>query len=50
MAVEIIITAIVIAAAGFIFYKNLKKSTSGECNCGSCSKSCPKYDISKNKK
>lgn len=47
---EIIITVIVITIAIFIFYKNLKKSTSGECNCGSCSSGCPKYGMHKEKK
>jgi hypothetical protein len=50
MPVEIIITAVIVAAAGYLFYKNLKKSASGKCNCGSCSTSCPKYDMEKNKK
>jgi len=48
--VELIITAIIICAAGFIFYKNVKKSSKGECNCGSCSTSCPKYSMEKEKK
>lgn len=43
MAIEIIVAVAIIASAGYIFYKNLKKSTSGKCNCGSCSSSCPKY-------
>jgi ferrous iron transport protein B len=48
MATEIIIAVGIIAAAGFILFKDLKKSTSGKCNCGSCSSSCPKYkNISK---
>lgn len=47
---EIIIAAVLIAAAGYIFYKNFKKSASGQCNCGSCSTSCPKYTVAKNKK
>lgn len=46
--IEIIIAAVILGSAGFIFYKNLKKSTKGECNCGSCSQSCPMY--SKDKK
>ncbi|MBL4938321.1 FeoB-associated Cys-rich membrane protein [Clostridium sp. YIM B02515] len=50
MPVEIIITAVILAAAGYIFFKNTKKSASGECNCGSCSKSCPKYNMVKEKK
>jgi hypothetical protein len=47
---ELIIAGLLIAAAGYIFYKNFKKSASGECNCGSCSTSCPKYDMVKEKK
>jgi hypothetical protein len=47
---EIIIAGLLIAAAGYIFYKNFKKSASGECNCGSCSTSCPKYAMAKEKK
>ncbi len=47
---EIIIAAVLVAAAGFIFYKNFKKSASGECNCGSCSKGCPKYGMEIRKK
>jgi ferrous iron transport protein B len=48
--VELIIAALILGAAGFIFYKNLKKSTKGECNCGSCSTGCPKYEIEKKNK
>ncbi|SKA74991.1 Virus attachment protein p12 family protein [Clostridium sp. USBA 49] len=47
---EIIITILLLALAIFIFYKNFKKSTKGECNCGSCSSSCPMYNKEKNKK
>lgn len=47
---EIIITIAILAAAGFIFYKNVKKSSKGECNCGSCSAHCPKYNLGKNNK
>lgn len=47
---EIIITILLLGIAIFIFYKNLKKSTKGECNCGSCSSSCPMYNKEKNKK
>lgn len=50
MAIEIIIAVIIIAAAGLIFFKDLKKSTEGKCNCGSCSSSCPKYTLEKRKK
>lgn len=41
---EVLITLLIAAAAVFIVAKNLKKSSKGECNCGSCSSSCPKYD------
>lgn len=43
MVIEILVTLLIIAAAGYIFFKDLKKSTSGKCNCGSCSSSCPMY-------
>lgn len=38
---EILITLGIIALAGFIIYKNIKTSSKGKCNCGSCSKNCP---------
>ncbi|HHV73200.1 MAG TPA: FeoB-associated Cys-rich membrane protein [Thermoanaerobacterium sp.] len=50
MVVEIIITSIIVVSAIFILYKNIKKSTSGQCNCGSCSSSCPKFSAVKQKK
>ncbi|KAA5806355.1 FeoB-associated Cys-rich membrane protein [Thermoanaerobacterium thermosaccharolyticum] len=50
MVVEIIITSAIVALAVFILYKNIKKSTSGQCNCGSCSSSCPKFSAIKQKK
>lgn len=50
MVVEIIITSAIVALAVFILYKNIKKSTSGQCNCGSCSSSCPKFSAVKQKK
>ncbi|AFK85118.1 MULTISPECIES: FeoB-associated Cys-rich membrane protein [Thermoanaerobacterium] len=50
MVVEIIITSIIVVSAVFILYKNIKKSTSGQCNCGSCSSSCPKFSAVKQKK
>ncbi|MFQ7596451.1 FeoB-associated Cys-rich membrane protein [uncultured Clostridium sp.] len=40
---EIIITAILIIASVYIIFKNIKKSSKGDCNCGNCSSSCPKY-------
>lgn len=41
---EIIIALVIAAFAVFIIFKNLKKSSKGECNCGTCSSSCPKYN------
>ncbi|WP_374118966.1 FeoB-associated Cys-rich membrane protein [Clostridium sp. OS1-26] len=43
MAVEIIVTSIIVIAAVCIFYRNLKKKGSGSCDCGSCSSHCPNY-------
>ncbi|MEQ8153791.1 MAG: FeoB-associated Cys-rich membrane protein [Clostridiaceae bacterium] len=40
---EILITGAIIAFSILIIFKSLKKSSKGECNCGSCSSSCPKY-------
>ncbi|MDN5317932.1 MAG: hypothetical protein PWR08_2057 [Thermoanaerobacterium sp.] len=50
MIIEVIVTVAMVAAAVFMLYKNLKKSTSGQCNCGSCSSSCPKFSAVKQKK
>lgn len=38
---EILVAAGIAILAGFIIYKNVKTSSKGKCNCGSCSKSCP---------
>jgi len=38
---EILITIPILLGAIYIIYKNIKKSSKGECNCGTCSKSCP---------
>jgi hypothetical protein len=38
---EILITIPILLGAIYIIYKNIKKSSSGECNCGTCSKNCP---------
>ena len=38
---EIVITLVIVAFAAFILYKNFKKSSKGQCNCGCCSKDCP---------
>ncbi|WP_394371310.1 FeoB-associated Cys-rich membrane protein [Clostridium celatum] len=40
---EIIITALLLVAAVYILFKNVKKSSKGNCNCGSCSSKCDKY-------
>lgn len=40
---EVIITLIIVAFSAFILYKNINKSSKGDCNCGSCSKHCPSY-------
>ncbi|WP_072985687.1 FeoB-associated Cys-rich membrane protein [Clostridium cavendishii] len=44
---EIFITILIVLLAIFIILKNIKNSSKGQCNCGSCSSHCPKY---KNKK
>lgn len=38
---EILITIPILIGAIYIVYKNIKKSSNGECNCGTCSKNCP---------
>jgi len=38
---EILITLVILSGAIYIIYKNIKKSSKGECNCGTCSKTCP---------
>ncbi|WP_370830553.1 FeoB-associated Cys-rich membrane protein [Clostridium sp.] len=40
---EIFITALLVIASGYILFKNIKKSSKGGCNCGSCSSHCSKY-------
>ena len=35
--------ALLIMAAGYIVFKNIKKSSKGNCNCTSCSSHCSKY-------
>lgn len=42
---EILITGVILLAAGFIIYKNIKSSSKGKCNCGDCSKSCSSRKI-----
>ena len=38
---EILITLTILLGAIYIIYKNIEKSSNGECNCGTCSKNCP---------
>ncbi|MFR3909962.1 MAG: FeoB-associated Cys-rich membrane protein [Clostridium paraputrificum] len=44
---EILITAGIVTLAIFIIYKNIKTSSKGKCNCGTCSKNCPARKINK---
>lgn len=37
--VEILIALIIVASAIFLFIKNIKKKSSGGCDCGHCSQS-----------
>jgi FeoB-associated Cys-rich membrane protein len=46
--VEILITLIIVAFAGFTIYKTVRKSSKGGCNCGSCSNHCPMYEDKEN--
>lgn len=41
---EIIITIAIVLLVAFILYRSIKKSSKGDCNCGSCSNHCPKYE------
>ncbi|MBW6411247.1 FeoB-associated Cys-rich membrane protein [Clostridium sp. YB-6] len=38
---EILVTIIIFIFAIYIIFKNIKNSSKGKCNCGSCSKHCP---------
>lgn len=40
---EIIITLLIVLLSIFIIFKNILKSSKGDCNCSSCSSQCPKY-------
>ena len=42
--VEILVTAIIVIIASRILYKSIKKRAAGQCECGSCSAHCPKYN------
>lgn len=44
---EILITVIIVGAAGLILYKNIKSKKTGGCNCGSCSSHCSLYKTQK---
>jgi ferrous iron transport protein B len=39
MTSEIIVTVVLVSFAAFIFYKNIRKKTSGDCSCCSGNKS-----------
>jgi len=36
MWVQIVITILIVAFAGYIIYRNLKVISSGDCGCGNC--------------
>ena len=44
MVIEIIVTLTIVTTAAYILYKNMKKKGIGQCDCGSCSSHCPKYE------
>jgi len=44
MIIEILVTALIVVIAARILYKSIKKKAAGQCECGSCSSHCPKYD------
>lgn len=46
---EKIIAGIIVIVAIYFLYKNFKKKSSGQCNCGSCSSHCPLYEDKKKK-
>lgn len=46
---EIMISIGILLIALLIIYKNIKVSSKGICNCGTCSKSCPINRKMKNK-
>jgi hypothetical protein len=43
MTSEVIVTVVLVSVAAFIFYKNVRKKTSGECSCCSGNKSKRKF-------
>ncbi len=47
MLIEILIAGILVASASYILYKNIKKKSSGGCDCGSCSSHCSHYKKNK---
>ncbi|EET86012.1 conserved hypothetical protein [Clostridium carboxidivorans P7] len=44
MLIEILVTVVLVAFAARILYKNIKKKSSGGCDCGSCSSHCAHYN------
>lgn len=47
---EILITIAIALVAVYIIYRNIKKSSKGECTCSTCSKNCPIKQEKNNKK
>lgn len=43
MLIEILVTIVLVAFASHILYKNIKKKSSGGCDCSSCSSHCGNY-------
>jgi len=41
---EILIAALIAAAALFMLIRSAKRKSQGKCDCGSCSSHCPMYD------
>ncbi|WP_349676627.1 FeoB-associated Cys-rich membrane protein [Clostridium sp. UBA1652] len=42
--IEILITIVLVILSGYIIYRNIKKSSKGECNCSDCDTHCSKYE------
>lgn len=40
---EILITLILVSAAFYFLYKNIRNKAKGKCDCSSCSSHCPYY-------
>jgi len=44
IVIEILVTVVIVIIACRTLYKSIKKKASGQCECGSCSAHCPKYN------